>query len=160
LTLNLIIDGSPALDAVIGEVSAWIAGNALDRTLPGDTVTVWSAGKTAQVIYSDTLAGGDGTETITQAIAAIPAGGDSADGGFSPDFVGALRDASSRSRGMVYTLLITASPAALSSILLGEGANLVKFSRIEEFAGWRAMVIALNIDSRVRQAATEWLTAP
>jgi hypothetical protein len=34
----------------------------------------------------------------------------------------------------------------------------MRFSRIEEFRGWRAVVIALNIESRVRQAAAAYFS--
>jgi hypothetical protein len=155
ITVNLIVDGSAALAGVLDEVSAWVSGSLLDRIVQnGDRVAVWSAGEKAQLVFSDTIAGGESKEAVKKALAAISAGGDAA------DFTGALRDAASRSSGggITYTLLISASPAALSPTLLGPEASRVKYSRIEEFPRWRAMVIALDIDSRVRRAASAWLS--
>jgi hypothetical protein len=43
-------------------------------------------------------------------------------------------------------------------VLSGPAANLMRFSRVEEFKGWRAMVIAMGIDSRVRRAAAAFLS--
>jgi hypothetical protein len=154
ITVNLIIDGSQALTGVRDEVSAWVSAALLDRILQnGDQVTVWSAGGKAQTVYSGTLRDGAEKDAIKQAIAAIPGLGD------APDFAGALREAASRSPdgGISYTVLVSGSPAALSPTLLGPQAGLVKFSRIEEFPSWRAMIVALNIDSKVRRAATGWL---
>ena len=153
IAVNLIVDGSSALGGVMDAVSAWVSGSVLDRILQdGDSVTVWIAGGEAKIAYSDTVTGSGGKDTIKKAITTIPAQGDTA------DFAGALRDAAFRnSGGITYTLLISASAAALSPTLLGANASLVRFSRVEEFRGWRAMVIALNIDSKVRRAANAWL---
>ncbi|MDR2476212.1 MAG: hypothetical protein LBD18_00290 [Treponema sp.] len=155
IAVNLIVDGSSALGGVMDAVSAWVSGSVLDRILQdGDRVTVWIAGGEAKIAYSDTITGSGGKDTIKKALTTIPAQGDTA------DFAGALRDAASRNSGggITYTLLISASTAALSPTLLGANASLVRFSRVEEFRGWRAMVIALNIDSKVRRAANAWLT--
>jgi hypothetical protein len=152
LEVNLIVDGSAAISGVLEEVTAWISGNLLDQRLQeGDRITVWSAGGTAKIVYSDTLKGGEAKETVKKALQGLPAAGSAA------DFSGALRDAASRSSGTSYTMLISASAAALSPTLLGPQAGLLRFSRVQEFRGWRAMVIGLNIDSRVRQAAAAWL---
>ena len=155
VTVNLIIDGSAALSGARDEMSAWVTKGLIDGLLQnGDRITIWSAGGTAQVLYSETVKNENDRENIKNTLKNLPARGDTA------DFSGALRDAASRSggNGIYYTLLICASPAALSPTLLGAGANLMRFSRIEEFRGWRAMVVSLGIDSRVRQAAAAYLS--
>lgn len=155
ITVNLIVDGSAALGGVMDEVNAWVSGSLLDRIVQnGDRVAVWSAGETSRLVFSETISGGESKEAVKKAVADIAAAGDAA------DFAGALRDAVSRSSGggITYTLLISASSAALSPTLLGPEASLVKYSRIENFPRWRAIVIALNIDSRVRRAASDWLS--
>ena len=153
IEINLIIDGSAALANVRGDVTDWVSGNLIDRCLQeGDRITVWNAGGKAEVVYSDTLKNASGKESLKKALAGISGAGN------SPDFAGALQEAVSRSTAgnITFTLLVSASPAALSPILLGPNAGLMRFSRIEEFRGWRAVVIALNIDSRVRQAAASY----
>lgn len=153
IEVNLIVDGSAALTGVLSEVTGWISGSLLDQRLQaGDRITVWSAGGTAEIVYSDTIKGGAEKEAVRKILQSLPAKGDAA------DFTGALRSAASRSsgQGITYTLLVSASAAAFSPALTGPGASLLRFSRIEEFRGWRAMVIALNIDSRVRQAAAAY----
>jgi hypothetical protein len=153
IDINLIIDGSSALTRVRDDISSWISGNLVDQRLrEGDRLTIWKAGKEAEIVYSDTLKSEADKENIKKVLKNFSAAGDAA------DFSGALRDAVSRStgRGIIYTLLVTASPAALSPTLQGPNAGLIRFSRIEETRGWQALVVALNIDSRVRQAASAY----
>jgi hypothetical protein len=153
--VNLIIDGSGAFKSALNEAVSWISGNLMDHVLQeGDRISIWNAGGSARIIYSDTLKGADWKEALTNTLKSLKPEGNTA------DFAGALRDAASRTsdRNISYTLLISGSPAALSPTLLGSGANLVKFSRVEEFRSWRLLVIGLNIDSKVRQAASAYLS--
>jgi hypothetical protein len=152
---NLIIDGSAALSNVLDEVAEWISGELVDRRLQeGDRITVWSAGNTAEVLYSGTLRGGDEKAALKKILQSFSAKGDKA------DFSGALREARERSstQSITYTLLVSASASALSPTLLGPQASLVRFSRVEEFRGWRALVVGLNIDSQVRRAVAAYFS--
>jgi hypothetical protein len=155
IEINLIIDGSAALAKARDDITEWISGSLIDRCLQaGDRITIWNAGAKAAIVYSDTLKDEGGKETIKKALAGITPGGD------IPDFAGALQAAVAQSaaQNITFTLLVSASPAALSPVLRGPSAQLMRFSRIEEFRGWRAVVIALNIDSRVRQAAAAYFS--
>jgi len=148
IDVNLIIDGSSSLSGVKGEITAWV-NSRLDQILAdGDRVTVWSAGQQARVIYTGRMDGNTEREAVKRSIRDLSPAGN------NPDFSGALRDASSRqSASYSYTLLISASPAALSSVLSSPQASLLRYSRIEEFTEWRALVVGLNLDTRVRRSA-------
>jgi tRNA threonylcarbamoyladenosine modification (KEOPS) complex Pcc1 subunit len=152
IDVNLIIDGSSAFSDAKDEITAWVC-NRLDQILiNGDRVTVWNAGSSARVIYSGSISGDSEKEAVKKSIREFQASGNNA------DFSGALRDASGRqSSTFSYTLLISASQNALSSVLTSPQANLLRFSRIEEFSTWRALVVGLNLDSRVRSAASAWM---
>jgi hypothetical protein len=155
IEVHLIIDGSAALAKVQSDVSGWISANLVDlRLREGDRITIWNAGGKAEIVYSDSLKNDAEKENVKKALQAFSPKGDAA------DFAGALRDAAARSssQGLIYTLLISASPSAHSPILQGPQANLIRFSRVEEFRGWRALVVALNIESRVRQAAAAYIS--
>jgi hypothetical protein len=149
INVNLIIDGSASLSAVKDAVVSWVTDRLDTIIADGDNVTVWSAGPQARVIYSGRINSGADREAAKNSIRQLSGAGDTA------DFSGALRDASTRqSSSFSYTLLISASPAALSSVLSGSQANLLRFSRVEEFSTWRALVVGLNIDARVKRAAS------
>jgi len=151
IDINLIIDGSAALANTKEEITAWVFKRFDQMFVEGDRVTVWNAGGTARIVYNNRINNEADREAFRKSIQDISAAGSSA------DLSGALREAAAReSSGLCYTLLISASPMALSSLLSGPQANLLRFSRVEEFSGWRALVIGLNLDTRVRNAAAEF----
>ena len=156
IDINLIIDGSESFTLVKDEITTWVSRR-LDQILAeGDRVTVWSAGPAARVIYSGRIDGAAEREAVNRSIREISPSGSNA------DFSGALREANARvgaAAGFSYTLLISASPAALSSVLSGPYANLLRISRVEEFSEWRALIVGLNLDARVRRAAAAFLSA-
>jgi len=148
IDINLIIDGSAGLAGVKDEVSAWVIKRLDQLLLEGDRITVWSTGTSAKVIYTGKINGNTDRDAVKKSIQGISGSGTIA------DFSGALKDAASRpSSGLCYTLLISASPSALSSLLSGPQADLMRYSRIEEFSKWRAIVVGLNLDAKVKKAA-------
>jgi hypothetical protein len=157
VTVYLIIDGSQAINSVIGDVSAWVSENLTDRILQnGDRLVIQSvqSPQTVNTVYSGTYGSGE-KEKILRELAAVPAQGD--DG--TPDFTPALLSAAAaESDSFTYTLLICASPGGLSPTLEGSGSGLLKYSRIDEFGGWRAVVVGLNLDEKVGRAVTGWLS--
>jgi hypothetical protein len=148
INVNLIIDGSAGLTGVKEEISSWVI-NRLDQLLiEGDIVTIWNTGTSAKVVYTGKINSNTDRDTVKKSIQDISGSGT------LPDFSGALKDAASRpSSGLCYTLLISASPSALSSLLSGPQAGLMRYSRVEEFSGWRAIVVGLNLDTKVKRAA-------
>jgi len=148
ISINLIIDGSDSLTAVKTDVTSWISGR-LDQLLAdGDRVTIWSAGGQAKVIYSGTMAAPADREAAKKSIRDLTGAGATA------DFSGALGQAANiQSATFSYTLLVCASSAALSNLISGPQSSLMRFSRVEEFSGWKAIVVGLNLDERVRSAA-------
>jgi hypothetical protein len=148
IDINLIIDGSAGLTGVKSEVSAWVSRRLDQLILDGDRVTVWSTGASAKVVYTGKINSNADRDAVKKSVQDISGSGSAA------DFSGALRDAASRpSSGLCYTLLISASPNALSTLLSGPQAGLMRYSRVEEFSGWRAIVIGLNLDAKVKRAA-------
>jgi len=153
IDVNLIIDGSSSLTGVKNEITTWV-NTRLDQILSdGDLVNVWSAGQQSKVIYTGKMDSAADREAVKKSIR------DLAPAGNNPDFSGALKDAGSKqSSGYSYTLLISASPQALSSVLSSPQANLLRFSRIEEFSNWRALVVGLNLESKVKRSAAAFFS--
>jgi hypothetical protein len=148
IDINLIIDGSAGLTGVKDEVSTWILKRLDQLLVDGDRVTVWSTGTSAIVVYTGKISSNADRDAVKKSILDISGSGAAA------DFSGALKDAASRTNSsFCYTLLISASPSALSSLLSGPQAGLMRYSRIEEFPKWRAIVVGLNLDAKVKKAA-------
>jgi len=151
INVNLIIDGSASLSDVKAEITSWLSGRLDQILVEGDTVTVWSAGAASRVIYTGRINSSTEKEAVKNSIRDLTGSGNNA------DFAGALREASTRqSSSYSYTLVISASPAALTSVISGPQANLLRFSRVEEFSSWRALVVGLNLEARVRRAAASF----
>ncbi len=164
IDINFIIDGSSSFIDAKEEITSWVI-NRLDRiAAQGDRVTVWNAGSSAKIIYTGRINSASDIDAVKKSIREFSVSGN----GGAADFSGALKDAASRApqqsppasggdaQPFSYTVLISASPSALSSLLSGPQANLLRFSRVEEFSGWRALVVGLNIDGKVRQAAADF----
>ena len=151
IDVNIIIDGSASFSDVKDEVSAWVSTRLDNILATGDRVTIWSAGSSARVIYSGRMDGASDRDAAKRSIREITPAGN------NPDFSGALREAAGRqSSSFSYTLLVSASPQALSSVINNPQGNLLRFSRVEDFSSWRALVVGLNLDDRVRRAASAY----
>jgi hypothetical protein len=157
LDMYLIVDGSSQNQASKNEIVAWIGEQIIDRLLKdGDGLTIWSAGSKSQVLFSETLGGANGKDAVKAKLGAVDASGG------VPDFSGALRDAVSRAgRGgsdrIKYTILVSGSAGALAPALTGRDANLFRWSRVEEYSRCRILVVAPDINARVRQAAAAYM---
>ena len=161
ISVNLIIDGSFALASVKEEITAWVS-NHLDQILAeGDTVTIWNAGAAAAVVYTTRINSNSDREAVMRSIGDLSAAGE------TTDFSGALTAVDTQEKtaqqgreqtsSFSYTILISASQTALISLLSGPQANLLRFSRVEEFSGWRAVVVGLNLDTQVKRAASNFI---
>jgi hypothetical protein len=158
IAVNIIMDGSAAMQEADDGAVNWVCGYVIDTLLQeGDYLNLWVAGETARNLFSSHIKDAAAKEEVKTLLRS------SAPGSETADFTGALRDAARISAArpgssMTYTLLITASSAGLSPTLLGGGANYMRYSRVMEFSGWRALVIALNADSMIQNAAQAYMT--
>jgi hypothetical protein len=82
---------------------------------------------------------------------------------YSADFVGALRDASVRAGAIqnanhiVYTLLVSGSESSIFSTTDTDIVGLLRFSRVDDFSGWRVMTIGLGLSSQAQRAAANYM---
>ncbi|GHV53578.1 hypothetical protein AGMMS49579_12600 [Spirochaetia bacterium] len=156
ITVNIIMDGSVAMQEADDAAVNWVCDYVIDSLLrEGDSLKLWIARETAQTLFSGPINGEGTREEVKKQLRSSFPGSEAA------DFTGALQEAArpdASHSGITYTLLITASSEGLSPTLLGAGANYMRYSRVMEFSGWRALVIALNVDSRVQTAAKAYMT--
>jgi hypothetical protein len=155
ITVNLIIDGSQAVLKVMNDLNKKLSENLVDGILQsGDRLIIWSAGKTAQILYSETIKSENDRENIKKVLTNLPAQGDSAD--FSTALQNAARQKSDHSIQLI--MLVSVSHTSLSPLALGDAAPILRYSRVEEFSGWRMLVIAPGINDKVRQAAAAYFS--
>ncbi|GHU00948.1 hypothetical protein FACS1894142_8970 [Spirochaetia bacterium] len=161
MDMYLIIDGSATgfsarsngRDAAIG----WICDDLVDGLLmEGDRLSVWNAGEKAAILFSGSLTGADTKDAAKNAIRSMPIGSG------SPDYAGALREITGLTAGnsdrLVYTILV--SGPGFSPAVIGGGNEviaLLRYSRMQDFPGWRTIVVDLGIGERVRSAAAAYM---
>jgi hypothetical protein len=150
LDMYLIIDGSSHIEASKNEAIAWLSGEIIDRYVQnGDRLTIWSAGEQINMIYSDTVSGGS-TDAVKEKLKSLDTGAKQA------DFPAALKAASAKvadNDRISYTLLLSGSASGLAPSVMG---NTLRYSRIAQFNGWQALVVAPEIASRVQKAAQSY----
>ncbi|MDR0502680.1 MAG: hypothetical protein LBH16_05100 [Treponema sp.] len=148
INVNVIIDSSAAYAGVKENITSWITDHLDQIFVQGDMVTVWNAGSSVKVVYSGKISGDPDKESVKNTIREISASSGNA------DLSAALREAAGvKGQGYSYTLLVSVSQEALYNLLSGSNANLLRYSRTEEFSGWRAFVVGLDIDAKVKRAA-------
>jgi hypothetical protein len=162
--MYLVLDGSSAIRNSKDRAAQWVCDSIVDGMLQnGDTLTIWVASEKVEKAFSGVIDGPGQKETVKNLIRSSGAGGAYA------DFAGALREAASmqRSQGgaaIPYTLLITGSTTAMTPANSGgirgaETLAYLRYSRVEEFSGWRAMVAGLGLDQQIQQAAAAYMSS-
>ena len=159
LDLYLIIDDSEAFQNVKDNAIAWVNAQVLDRLLiEGDSVTVWTAGDTAKVLYSGEISTFEAKKDIQDMLKTTGTGGKTA------DFAGALRElepilSQAPQNRMPYSVLVTASAVGLRYALAGKSQNLLRWFRTEKYERWQALIIAPDIGPKVSQAASAYMNS-
>jgi hypothetical protein len=153
IDVNLIIDGSRYTQNLGGEISDWLCGYVVDGVLiSGDYLQICIAGEKARTLYAGIFRMEDGESLKTLLRGSLP-------GSETADFAGALGGLSpgeDRSPLMTYTVLIS-TPEGLSPVYIGTLSSYLRFSRVMDFPGWRALVLAPDIGPRVQEAARAFL---
>ncbi|MDR2210141.1 MAG: VWA domain-containing protein [Spirochaetaceae bacterium] len=154
IDVYIIVDSSSAMERGREEAVSWLCTAVMDGLLQqGDGLWIWTAGEKPELVYSGTL--GSDKEAPKTLIRSITFRGDTA------DYRGALREAQSaiarRSGRISYTLLISGSGAKDPPSREAESAGLLRYSRVESFAGWRVLTIGLDLSPRIRQSRSYYM---
>ncbi|MDR2483626.1 MAG: hypothetical protein LBD08_08365 [Treponema sp.] len=155
--MYLIIDGSASLKPGRDGAVQWLCDYAVDGILQdGDRLSVWLAAGTSQLLFSGTLGKQHSRESIKTLLRSIAVESAAA------DYAGAVREASKlisqRGKRLSYTLLVSGSGGNAAAMAeRGEMAELLRYSRVREFAGWMAIIAAPGIGPRVRSAASAYM---
>ncbi|MDR2068496.1 MAG: hypothetical protein LBP71_01330 [Spirochaetaceae bacterium] len=156
ITVYLIFDGSEGIKNGKTSAAAWINENIIDKMLQeGDNLTVWIAAEKAKLVFSESLNGTAQKETVKELLRSVNPGASSA------DYAGALREALAREKsksgqGISYTLLVTGTTGGASR---GNTAGeFLRYSRVQDFSGWRIQVVGLDLGPRVQKAVSDYMS--
>ncbi|MDR0473374.1 MAG: hypothetical protein LBH43_06860 [Treponema sp.] len=158
LDLCLIVDGSAMFSEGKAEALNWINRELIDGILQeNDKLTIWSAGDSARIIYSETV--GSQKDSIRNTLKALETTGQKA------DFAGALRETASGGGAnqnreplrMSVTMLVSGSARAMSHSMASD-PGLFRWSMVDEYSGWQVLVTAPGIGPEVRRAAAAYMS--
>ena len=155
----LIVDTSAALQPNRADVLSWINSHIVNRILsPGDSITIWAAGASAGVIHSAPVTGEEDIQSVRNVLQGLTLSGASADlaGATGQAAFRLAQTAGDRSR-ITYTVLVSASAAALRTAFAGDGRHLFRWFRTEHSSGWQALVVAPDIAHRAHNAALAFI---
>jgi hypothetical protein len=156
ITVYLIIDGSEGIKNGKNAAAAWINDHIVDEILQeGDDLTIWIAAEKATVLFSESLSGTVQKETVKELLRSVNPEGSVA------DYTGALRDVLAREsrrsgKGIPYTLLVTGTAGGLSRG--NPPAEFLRYSKVQEFSGWRVQVVGLGLGPGIQKAVSDYMS--
>ncbi len=160
IDLYLLIDTSASISAHYGEALSWVRRTVLDEILQkDDTVTIISAGSLVQLVTENRISGPESTTDLAKTLQSI-----SIQGNFA-DLAGAIREAKKRDAAkakqqtMAIALIITGTDSTGNSVNLPKTKELealLKYSKVEDFPGWKVIIIGLNLEAKIQTAAKEY----
>jgi len=159
LDMYLIMDNSSFFQDAKTDAVAWFGTQVVDRVFAeGDKVTIWAAGNSAEIVYSDEISNTDSKIAIKDKLTSLPTDNKTA------DFSDALKDLQTRLSGaspgrLPYTMLVTASAGSLGNALTGSTQTMLKWFRTEKYERWQAFILGPDIGGKVSQAAQNYMNS-
>lgn len=155
----VIFDNSVSMQGSEDEAAAWLSRHIADNILQaGDSLTVWSASGEPAVEFSGTVGGEESISEIKAVLASITptenAGNDTA----AFENIKKIRTSPSQ-YAQSYIILVTGVSGSNASLFSAEAAEVLKYSRSNDFPGWKVMIIGLGIEQRVRTAAAAYMSS-
>jgi hypothetical protein len=160
IDLYLLIDTSSSLSSHYSEALSWIRSAVFEEILQkGDSVTVIGAGESVQILSESAYIGPESSQGLEKLLQSIRLQGTHA------DLAGAIRvskrkdAAKSNPRALAVALMITGTDNR-ETVSNGEQTKdleaLLKYSKVEDFPGWKLIIIGLNVDGKIKAAAAEY----
>jgi hypothetical protein len=158
------MDATPAMNSVRREAIDWVCTSIVDGILQnGDRITLWSVSERPGELISQTISSSadkDSLKAIIQSIAEAPG---------PANYKLALGIAAEREKKrtdrdrIFFTLLVGAyieEMDANQGKVSYNGIDLLKYSRVLDFPGWKAIVVGLGLDDAINKAAAIYNDTP
>jgi len=160
IDLYLLIDTSFSLSSHYSEALSWIRSAVFEEILQkNDSVTVIGAGETVKVLYENPFTGPESSQVLENLLQSIRLQGSYADLAEAIRVAKRKDVAKTNPQQLSVALLITGTD---SSRAISEGEKtkdtetLLKYSKVEDFPGWKLIIFGLNVDGKIKAAAEEY----
>lgn len=155
----VIFDNSVSMRGSEDEAAAWLSKHVADNILQeGDSLTVWSASGGPVMKFSGTVGGEESINEIKAVLASIAPTENAGDDTAAFEHIKKIR-ASPSQYAQSYIILVTGVSGSNASLFSAEAAEVLKYSRSNDFPGWKVMIIGLGIEHRVRTAAAAYMSS-
>lgn len=159
IDIFILVDKSAAMADAIADAREWICATVVDgMAIPGDRVHLWTFSDSTERLYQGTVVTEEFRETLKKTLRSVA--GDAK----APDIAAALSaflaEASSRAdRSTIAYVLVAGSMTDRSLKALGDGKTeeLLRFSRVEARPGWKAVVVGIHMEDKVRELTKRYL---
>jgi hypothetical protein len=148
----VIFDDSTMNSASRAEAASWLCDALIDRILQnGDRLVLCSVRDSPEILFNKAISGEDQKTEAKNLVRSISGGRGNA------NYSAALRDAARRDAGrnIAYTLLI--GGAGMGAAQENDVAELLRFSKTDNFPGWKVITVGLGVDSRAGRAAASYM---
>ncbi|MDR1211180.1 MAG: hypothetical protein LBK40_02995 [Spirochaetaceae bacterium] len=152
LDVYVIFDDSTMDSANRAEAVSWLCLTFIDRILQnGDRLVLCSARERPEILFNRTISGEDQKTEAKNLVRNISGGRGTV------NYAAALRDAARRNaeQRIAYTLLIGGAGMGVSQE--NDVAELLRYSKTDNFPGWKIITIGLGVDSRAGSAAASYM---
>jgi hypothetical protein len=159
INLYLIIDTSSSLSSHYAEALSWIRSTVFESILQkDDMITIISAGSTTQILSDITFTGPESSQGLEKSLQSIRLQDTFA------NLAGAIREAKQRdltkshinSLGVALLITGTDSKTAVYEKNNKELEDLLRYSKVEDFPGWKLVVVGLNLEGKIKAATAEY----
>ncbi len=160
INMYLIIDTSFAMEGHLPEALSWVNSVFLQGlNCPGDTITVWTAGATPAFVTQIIIQQPEDLKNLQTLIQSLSIQKE------NPDYVAALKLAVQAEKDrknqepIAFALLLSGTGVMLSgkNSSSSELAALLRYSKVEDFDGWKAIVVGLGVEQRVEEATKSYM---
>lgn len=162
IDVYLLVDASNAMEKSGRRALDWV-NNAVvhDILIPGDRVQLWSISETPELLFSSTLEHAEDLVKLSRTIDSIQFSAVRA------DYTAALRKAveaeSERSNRTIiaFTLMIEGyddgNAGKDNNTTEADVAELLRYSRVDDYPGWKVITIGLGIEPRIKSATASYM---
>ncbi|MFQ3547288.1 MAG: vWA domain-containing protein [Termitinemataceae bacterium] len=164
LDMYLLIDTSKAMGSQLPEAVQWFESEILTELMQvGDECTLWTLSQQPQEIFSRSITSIDDFEIIRKQLKTIGSLRNTSDFSTSTDILAGIQKAQ-----LADTKRGTQERIAVIFLLLGTGAegpskntegtaSVLRYSRVEDFYGWKLFILGVNIEERTKAAAKQYM---
>jgi hypothetical protein len=160
----ILLDATPAMDPVRREALDWLISTVVDGIIQdGDRIALVSVSKRPVEPIFRTISSGKDIESLKAAIQGMETASGPADYAAALGMAAETEKARSDRNRIFFTLLVgvyVEEMDANQGKVSYNGIDLLKYSRVKDFPGWKAIVVGLGLDDAVQKAAAVYTDAP